>query len=256
MSAKAQQVGIEFPFPIPSQRGAPSSAMADGPQVGAFRAFGVAGNMRWILVGVGLVLFSSTVAFARTKEPLVQATRAGVEAALTKDGRKLVHADVKAMGKDADHVLIDIFRDGHAPVGLRGRAIDALAASGSVVARNQLVSIVKATQSEVELSLVRKALLGLGWLHDARIVANVGPWLAHDSAAVRLDAALALALSKNIYATDLLETHIRTEKDSDLKRLITRLIAINRAEQPPPRPAHRARIMPPQPLESRDSVRF
>lgn len=207
-------------------------------------------------VGVCLALFGTKVAWARTKVPPVQATRASVDAALTKDGRPLVPADVKAMGKDAEHVLIEIVRYEHAPSGLRGRAIDALAASGSVVARDQLLRIVKPTQNEVELPLVRKALLGLGWLHDARIVANVGPWLAHDSAAVRLDAAVALALAKNIDATDLLEKHNRTEKSSDLKRSIARLVANNRAEQPHLKPAHRPRIMLPPPIESRDSHRF
>jgi hypothetical protein len=161
------------------------------------------------------------------------------------------------MGKDADLVLIDIVRDIHASAGLRGRAIDALAASGTVVAREQLVRIVTPTQSEVDLTLVRKALLGLGWLHDGRILANAGPWLEHKSAAVRLDAAVALALSKNEDALVLLQRHNRTEKDATVKRQIQRLIDNNRPAGPAAaKPATKPRLMPPAPMEGRDSQRF
>lgn len=209
-----------------------------------------------VCVGIGLVLFDATLGFARKKATPPPATRPSVEAALNRTEGRLVSADVKSMGADADRVLVEIVSDEHAPGELRGRAIDALAASGSAVARAQLLRMVKPTQSEVDLSLVRKALLGLGWLHDARIVVNAGPWLEHDSVNVRSDAAMALALSKSTEATDLLERHNRTEKDLGLKRSIAHLIAINRAQQAPPKPAAKPRITPPPPLEGRDSHRF
>ncbi|MDX2018669.1 MAG: hypothetical protein SF187_00405 [Deltaproteobacteria bacterium] len=213
--------------------------------------------MRLILAAIGVVLLGSSVAWAQTKKaPTAPATRAGVEAALTKEGRPIAPADVQAMGKDADLVLIDIVRDAQASAALRGRAIDALAASGSVVARDQLVRIVKPTQNEVELAMVRRALLGLGWLHDGRILANAGPWLEHDSAAVRLDAAVALALSKNPEGIEMLEKHNRREKDRDVKQKIQRLIDNNRPAQPAPKPVSKPRILPPPPLEGRDSTRF
>lgn len=213
--------------------------------------------MRLILAAIGVALLSSSVVWAQTKKaPPAPATRASVEAALTKEGRPIAPADVQGMGKDADLVLIDIVRDAHSSAALRVRAIDALAASGSVVARDQLVRIVKPTQNEVDLAMVRRALLGLGWLHDGRILANAGPWLEHDSAAVRLDAAVALALSKNPEGIEMLEKHNRREKDRDVKQKIQRLIDNNRPAQPAPKPVSKPRILPPPPLEGRDSPRF
>lgn len=213
--------------------------------------------MRFITLAIGLALFNVGTVLAAPKTPTAQATRASVEAVLVKEGGPMAPKDVQAMGKDADLVLIDIVRDAHASAVLRGRAIDALAASGTVVARDQLVRIVKPTQSEVDLALVRKALLGLGWLRDGRILANAGPWLDHDSAPVRLDAAVALALSKNEDAIELLQRHNRTEKDVNVKRQIQRLIDNNRPAAPAnPKPANKPRIMPPAPIEGRDSQRF
>lgn len=193
------------------------------------------------------------IAAPTAQEPPAAATRTVVEGLLSKEKGPLAPKDIKAMGKDADLVLIDIARDTHASTTLRTRAVDALAASGTVVGREHLVRITTANTNEADLPLVRKALLGLGWMHDGRIVDNVGPWLEHKAPAVRLDAAVALALSKNPQAFELLERHNRTEKDSDVRQTIQRLIKQYRDEQPKaaPKAAPKPRILPPPPMEGR-----
>ena len=216
----------------------------------------------WIGV-LGVLLGNSAVAAppaattAKATDRPAGATRASVEAKLAKEGRTLVQADVQAMGKDADLILIDIMRDHRASSALRTRAVDALAASGSAVARDQLVRLVTVTKDEADLPLVRKALLGLGWMGDGRIVANAGPWLDHKSPAVRLDAAVGLALSKNPEAFELLARHNRREKDADVRQQIDRLIKRHQDEHPKAvaKPSPRPRIAPPPPMEGRDSPR-
>jgi len=196
---------------------------------------------------------SSAIAAPAAHEPPVPATRTVVEGLLLKEKGTLAPKDIKAMGKDADLVLIDIARDTHASTTLRTRAVDALAASGTVVGREHLVRITTANNNEADLPLVRKALLGLGWMHDGRIVDNAGPWLEHKAPAVRLDAAVALALSKNPQAFELLERHNRTEKDTDVRHKIQLLIKQYRDEQPKsvPKSAPKPRILPPPPMEGR-----
>jgi hypothetical protein len=190
---------------------------------------------------------------ATVKEPQAAATRPRVEEMLSKEGGRLGPKDIKAMGKDADLVLIDISRDSHASTTLRTRAVDALAASATVVGREHLVRLTTANSNEADLPLVRKALLGLGWMHDSRIVDNAGPWLEHKSTAVRLDTAVALALSKNAQAFELLERHNRNEKDAEVRQKIQRLIKQYRDEQPKaaPKAAQKPRIEPPGPMEGR-----
>lgn len=197
--------------------------------------------------------FRVAAATPNPQEPPVPATRTSVEGVLSKEGGPLASKDIKAMGKDADLVLIDIARDTHASSTLRTRAVGALAASGTVVGREHLVRLTTANNNEADLPLVRKALLGLGWMHDSRIVDNAGPWLEHKAAPVRLDAAVALALSKNPQAFELLERHNRSEKDADVRQKIQRLIKQYRDEQPKaaPKVAPKPRIEPPPPMEGR-----
>jgi hypothetical protein len=196
---------------------------------------------------------SVAMAAPSVPQPEAVATRPAVEERLSKEGGRLAPKDIKAMGKDADLVLIDISRDSHASTTLRTRAVDALAASGTVVGREHLVRLTAANTNEADLPLVRKALLGLGWMHDSRIVDNAGPWLEHKATAVRLDAAVALALSKNPQAFELLERHNRGEKDVEVRQKIQRLIKNFRDEQPKaaPKVAPKPRIEPPGPMEGR-----
>lgn len=200
-----------------------------------------------------LCSLSLAMAAPTAQQPPATATRPAVEELLSKEGGPLAPKDIKAMGKDADLVLIDIARDAHAATALRTRAVDALAASGTVVGREHLVRLTAVNTNEADLPLVRKALLGLGWMHDSRIVHNAGPWLEHKAPAVRLDAAVALALSKNPQAFELLERHNRNEKDADVRQKIQRLIKQYHDEQPKtaPKVAPKPRIEPPGPMEGR-----
>lgn len=164
----------------------------------------------------------------------------------------LTPARMAELGPDADLALIDVLRDGKLSATVHGRAVDGLAASGSKVARDHLVRVAMAT-GEVELTVLRRALLGLGWLRDGRAPEIIAPWLDHASAQVRLDAAVALALTKTEAAIDLLTRHNRNEKDTNVRKKIDRLVKRLQEEMAPePTPRKdQPRVVPPPPMEGR-----
>lgn len=179
------------------------------------------------------------------------ATRERVLTILSQPG-VITPARVSQMGTDADLVLIDLLRDGQLSPEIRSRTVDALAASGSRVARDQLVRVAVAT-SEVELPVLRRALLGLGWLRDARAPEAIANWVDHSNVQVRLDAAVALALTKSPEALGLLERRARAEKDASARQKVERLVKQLRKDlppEPPIRPNER-RVQPPPPVEGR-----
>ena len=184
-----------------------------------------------------------------SKESVLRALKG--EAAITPAG-------VASWGKDADLVLIDLVRDTKLEGAVRARAVDALGASGSPVARDQLVRVATVSAEEAELPLLRRALLALGWVADGRAPATIAPWLSHESSAVRVDAATALALTKTAEARDLLQRRLRDEKDAPTRARIERLVReLERTLPPPPRRrAPPPRVAPPPPMEGRDATRF
>ncbi len=194
---------------------------------------------------------------ASAPAPAKDATKAGVVEAL-QGSSPMTPERVGSMGKDADLVLIDLVRDDKVEREVRGRAIDALAASGTVVARDQLVRMATSTGDELEVTLLRRALLGLGWMRDGRATDIISPWLTHPEAQVRTDAAVALALTKTKGALETLERHKRGEKDAGVRSKVERLIRQLRHELPPEpkRRQEQPRVQPPPPVEGRNSTRF
>ena len=166
-------------------------------------------------------------------------------------------ATVQSWGDDADLKLIDLVLNGALPLPLRLRAMDALAALATGTARDFFVRLLDGGQEETELALARKALLALGWLRDPRVVAFARPLLRNETPAVRLDAIAALALSRSHEALDALVVYRTKEPDPGLQKKIGRQIRVLRKavqERPAP-PAPKPRVLPPPPLESRDSPR-
>ncbi|MCG5053964.1 MAG: hypothetical protein KA712_13455 [Myxococcales bacterium] len=226
--------------------------------------------MRWLLFSVLMVTAATSTRRVRAeppsppspvptraKSPPPPADQVKLLELLASPGL-ITPAKLEALGRDADLALIDILRDAAVERALKARAIDALAATGSPVARDHLVRMIATAPREADLVLLRRAFLGIGWLRDGRAVQMLAPWLDHAEPEVRLDAAVALNLTRRVDALEALAARRKREKNKlvagKLERLIHDLEQALPAQPPPPR--QHPRVQPPPPMEGRDRTRL
>jgi hypothetical protein len=142
----------------------------------------------------------------------------GVEHAASAD-------EVRALGPDADQLLMAVAGDGEAEPLRRWRAILALQHVPSAAARAFLLALVQrraeATGSEVlELAAALAALAPYG----PEAAGAVLPFIAHRSADVRQSAAATLALTGAPAAAGALQLRLAVERDPGVRRTLARAL--------------------------------
>lgn len=147
----------------------------------------------------------------------------------------------RALGAGVDERLMEIVADGKVEVLLRARALSTLAYFPGAAARKVLETTVegKAGSSDAgDRLLVRKAAVSLGWLGGARVPGILAPLLDSPDAEVRLDAAIALGLTRLPAAAETLRQRLELEPVPQVKAQISRQIQLideTRVTQPPPK---------------------
>jgi HEAT repeat protein len=152
-------------------------------------------------------------------------SRAVVEAALTSTTRPVGARELAELGPRVDETLLAITRDANAATSLRARAIAAMA----YVRSEPVVKYLRATidrafdaKTPDDRMLVRKAALSYGWIGIPESPTDLAPLLGHPDADVRVDAGVALALTRLKDAVPPLERHVESEKDPWVRRQLAR----------------------------------
>jgi HEAT repeat protein len=146
-------------------------------------------------------------------------TRADVEASL----RKASDVNLPRLAMEAEVILIAIADDKAVEGPVRGRAVAALAYARSARTHTYLENLVlrKAPSSDpVDRLLVRRGAVALGWQSGPRVVDIIAPLLDHVDPDVRLDAAVALGLSRAAAAEAPLRARLSQENDPAVRRQI------------------------------------
>ncbi len=136
-----------------------------------------------------------------------------------------VAAEWRALGPGVDDALAAIAADTKVDAPLRARALGALGLLPTRRSRDFLGQFVKqnaAASAPADMSLLRKAALSLGWVGGPEAVEILGPLLEHADAEVRLDAAIALGLTRSRDAALWLRPRFDAEKDPHVRTQIGR----------------------------------
>jgi HEAT repeat protein len=163
-----------------------------------------------------------------------RATRSDVDAALA---RAPGPDELRRLADSAEPILIAIADDRAAPAASRGRALAALAYARSGRSHAFLENfIIRETPSRepVDLLLLRRAAMALGWRSGPRLTEVLAPLLESEDRDVRLDAAAALGLGRARDAERPLRARLAVETDAAVKQQIE---AALRAVAPPAAPA-------------------
>lgn len=212
----------------------------------------------WLVPAAAMAQAPRAVPGASAKPPATPAkaaqrpARAVVETTLTASNRPVGGREVAELGGRADEVLIEIASDPAAALNLRSRAVSAMAYTRTPTARTYLRNVIdgafKAETAE-DRTLVRKAALSYGWLGTPGAEDDLAPLLGHPDRDVRVDAGVALALTRQQGAVPALERHVDQEKDPWVRNQLTRQLETLRksAGEPPRRrpPAYRPALPPP-----------
>jgi hypothetical protein len=164
----------------------------------------------------GLLALAAAVAARADGGP---PTRTDVEAAL----RKGSDANLPRLATEAEVILIAIADDKAVEGPVRGRAVAALAYARSARSHTYLENLVlrrSPSSDPVDRLLVRRGAVALGWQSGPRVVDIVAPLLDHTDPEVRLDAAVALGLSRAAAAEAPLRNHLSQETDPAVRRQI------------------------------------
>jgi HEAT repeat protein len=185
-------------------------------------------------LGVSLISWLAAMAAAKPTPP-ARATRAVVEAKLRSAEPKRSPTDWWSLGAAVDEALIAIGGDVKADVTVRGRAMAALGALGTANARKFLVQTILAkgeASEENERLLLRRAAVALGWMGGRESPAQLAPLLDHDDPDVRLDAAIALGLTRLAGAADPLRKRLDAEPVARVRTQISRQLRVIEAANP------------------------
>ena len=150
--------------------------------------------MKGLRIALSAVVLSAGASAAMAAAP----SRADVEAALRKSGRE-AESELPRLAASAEPILIAIADDRAADAAVRARAVAALAyARGPRVHAFLENLVVRKTPSSdpTDRLLLRRGAVALGWQAGPRVVETVAPLLGHADAEGRLDAAVALGLSR------------------------------------------------------------
>jgi HEAT repeat protein len=153
-------------------------------------------------------------------------------------------------GQRVDEVLVEIALDAKVEFAVRARAVSALRYFPTPVARRFLENTLREKASSTDrsdMTIVRRALIALGWLGGPDVPPQVAPLLEHPDADVRADAIAALGLTRLAAAADLLNRRLASETLPRLQGLIRRQIkAIDDALRGIAPPPDRSPGRPPQ----------
>jgi HEAT repeat protein len=184
---------------------------------------------------IGLLLLALLARPGAAAQPS-RPTRATVEQALRAHDLGPSEAAVGALGAGVDQVLIAIAGDAKAEALLRARAVSALAYCRTPAARKflaQTISEKAAAAAPGERLLARKAAMALGWLGGPDVPALLAPLLDHTDPDVRIDAALALGLTRLDGAAELLRKRLPQESDARVRAQIGRQLRVIEASLVP-----------------------
>lgn len=127
---------------------------------------------------------------------------------------------IEKLGPGVDGELAAIAGDPKLEILIRARAVSALGSCKTAMAKRFLINMVE-TRAQAKAPddrlLLRKAALSLGWLGGLEAPPRLGPLLDHPDPDVRLDAALALGLTRLAASADMLRRHLSTERDARVR---------------------------------------
>jgi hypothetical protein len=161
-----------------------------------------------------------------------QAARANREAVLKLLGaseRTPNEKELRGLGSDVDAVLIDLARDSKLEPRLRARAVSALAFAPTGASRAHLVKLVgsgSAAKEPTDVLLVRRAAVALGWQGGPTATPLLGALLEHADPEVRIDAALALGLTRQASAVQMLRARLDAESDPRVRAHVSRQLTV------------------------------
>ncbi|MDZ4697519.1 MAG: HEAT repeat domain-containing protein [Deltaproteobacteria bacterium] len=196
------------------------------------------------------------------KVPDPSGLRDGVAIELEKSRGNLSASMLRKLGKDVDLAVMDIASDAGQPLQLRVAAMRALGELDTPVARSYLMRHVQSTvpanapEMRDRLSMMRAAVLALGWTRSEEAIPAIERLLAHPQTEVRLDAITALVLTRRPQALAALEFARPKEKDKGVRKKLDKQIdrlreaikddpAFRQKPLPPPR------ISQPPPVQQR-----
>ena len=160
--------------------------------------------------------------FAQAAPP-PPATRAEIEARLQKAARGLSATEVADLGAGAGALLAQIADDRAVATTTRARAMEALTYVRTPVTRDFLENFLirkRPSSDAVDHVLLRKAAMALGWQAGPRSVDAVAALLDHPDPEVRLDAVVALGLTRARSAEKPLRARLAAETDATVRAQI------------------------------------
>jgi len=175
--------------------------------------------LRLLAWAAGLIAITS---FPRAAAPAAT-TRADVEARLQKAARGLSAAEVADLGAGAGAVLSQIADDRAASPTIRARAMEALTYVRTPATRDFLENFLirkRPSSDAIDHVLLRKAAMALGWQGGPRSVDAVAALLDHPDPEVRLDAVVALGLTRARSAEKPLRDRLAAEPDATVRAQI------------------------------------
>jgi hypothetical protein len=191
-----------------------------------------------VAVGPAAALAPAPAA-AAGKAARARVSRADVEKRLRATERPLSAGDLMSLGgAEAEATLVAIARDRKAEPLLRARATGALAAAVGAAARAFLLEVVRRAAPEEdagERAVLRRAAIALGWQGGPGAPEPLGSLLTHTDPDVRIDAALALGLTRLPAAAQLLRAHLPVERDTRVRANVERQLRTVEATLTPSR---------------------
>jgi HEAT repeat protein len=155
--------------------------------------------------------------------PPTAATRAELEARLQKATRGLSATEVADLGAGAGALLAQIADDRAVATTARARAMEALTYVRTPATRDFLENFLirkRPSSDAVDHILLRKAAMALGWQAGPRSVDAVAGLLDHPDPEVRLDAVVALGLTRARSAEKPLRDRLAAEPDATVRAQI------------------------------------
>lgn len=155
--------------------------------------------------------------------PPAAVTRAELEARLRKATRALSATEIADLGAGAGALLAQIADDRAVATSTRARAMEALTYVRTPATRDFLESFLirkRPSSDAVDHVLLRKAAMALGWQAGPRSVDAVAALLDHPDPEVRLDAVVALGLTRARSAEKPLRDRLAAEPDATVRAQI------------------------------------
>jgi HEAT repeat protein len=131
----------------------------------------------------------------------------------------------QALGPGADEALVEIARDSKVDILVRARAVSALGYFPTAPSRRFLEQTIAAADGADRL-LLRRAAVALGWIGGQGVTGRLAPLLQHDDPEVRMDAAIALGLTRLPGAADVLRKRIDVEPVPRVRAQIGRQLRV------------------------------